>query len=165
MSFILVSTVVALLYCGCLISAIRLRVPRFAKVDFHLRRAMPVQSSVAAVGINLAHLLHHAQVGARLNKSIVAWLDFEYIPQQIHLKLGEKVSSFYQQYRARGVDDLVDVLIQLGSDLEKVDMEDAFVNAWDIANKASELIMAELISHHEYSASLSAALRKQQPLL
>lgn len=79
-----------------------------------------------------------------LKHSIASWLDEEYIPQDIHHKLGSHVETHYTALRSEGVHDLGELLIRMGTSLEKIDMEDAFVNAWDVANKAADLLMSRL---------------------
>jgi hypothetical protein len=113
----------------------------------------PVGAQAAAGGVDLSQLTEHAWIGAVLNRTIVSWLDSEYMPQPIHLKLGHEVSTLYQHCRSGGVNDLAEVLFEIGKSLERVDMRDAFVNAWDIANKASDVIMEELLGR-EYERGL-----------
>eukprot|EP01036_Dinobryon_divergens_P024218 gene24218-32648_t len=43
-----------------------------------------------------------------------------------------------------GVVDLGEMLMDVGTALERFDMEDAFVNAWDVANKVSDLLMVRM---------------------
>jgi hypothetical protein len=83
----------------------------------------------------------------------------EYLPQEIHLKLGRKVQVEYKKLRETGVSDLGEVLIGLGTSLESFDMENAFVNGWDIANKASELLIGRL-DKLDYQSALDAHLGK-----
>lgn len=95
-------------------------------------------------GVNLSVLVNVSSDAIHLRRKIAAWLDKEYIPQDIHQKLGRHVETEYCAIRKEGILDLGELLMRMGTALEKVDMEDAFVNAWDVANKASELLIDRL---------------------
>lgn len=95
-------------------------------------------------GINLADLDNFILDGNYLKNSIIKWLDNEYIVQPIHIEIGKEVEKIYIQERFLGVKDLGEMLMQVGTYLESFDMDNAFVNAWDIANKVSDLLMIRL---------------------
>jgi hypothetical protein len=79
--------------------------------------------------------------GKFLYDSLTQYLDDEFIKQEIHGKIAETVVSVYCAERKKGVSDLGDMLVLIGSALESFDMGDAFVGPWDVANKASDLLM------------------------
>ncbi len=95
-------------------------------------------------GVNLAGLTNYLSDGKHLRTSITEWLDREYIEQIVHNKIGCEVETLYLHNRQKDINDLGDILIAIGSGLERFDLEDAFVNAWDVANKAAELLMLRL---------------------
>ncbi len=77
-----------------------------------------------------------------LRKSITRWLNEEYIPLEIHSTIGKEVGESYLRSREGGVQDLGAFLMHLGNDLEqRVDFHDAYVNAWDVANRSSDLLL------------------------
>lgn len=106
---------------------------------------VPVQD-----GVTLINLKNTVYYGALLNSSISSWLNEEYITLPVHYEIGIEVSKCFTSYRNQGIIDLGDMLINIGTHLESFDFKDAFVNAWDIANKSSELLMTYLdnLSHH-----------------
>ncbi len=112
------------------------------------RFGRPISTLLAAGdiddGVSLLRLVDVDVDAMHLKKTIASWLDKEYIPQEIHMKLGGHVETQYCALRSEGIHDLGELLIRLGTELEKVDMEDAFVNAWDVANKAADLLIARL---------------------
>jgi hypothetical protein len=85
----------------------------------------------------------HDQVGNEMAASIQRWLDQEWMPQTIHLQMGESAKQSYVKCRLRGDDDVATILIQVADDLtaewKKYD-KDAFVNAWDVANYVSDYL-------------------------
>jgi hypothetical protein len=95
-------------------------------------------------GVSLASLENVEDVGLFLRNSVMKWLDDEYIPQDIHRVLGEAVQQVYLSKHTAGVTDLGEMMMSVGTALEGMDMKESFVNAWDVANKVSDLLMLKL---------------------
>jgi hypothetical protein len=95
-------------------------------------------------GVDLSSLTNHNVDGTYLKESISNWLGNEYIPQKVHIKIGLEVEKIYKIKRTEGFNDLGDILMETGYGLESFDMEDAFVNAWDIANKVSDFLLLRM---------------------
>lgn len=51
------------------------------------------------------------------------------------------MSQIYVRQRMEGEDDLLSVLLAMGSELEGMDFTQAFVGPWNVANKTSELLL------------------------
>lgn len=77
-------------------------------------------------GIGLDSLKSTTEDGLYLRQSIQHWLDIEYIPQIIHFKIGIEVEKIYLQRRSMGVVDLGEMLMDVGTALERFDMEVLF---------------------------------------
>uniref|UniRef100_A0A7S1UWE5 Uncharacterized protein n=1 Tax=Grammatophora oceanica TaxID=210454 RepID=A0A7S1UWE5_9STRA len=85
----------------------------------------------------------HEAEGTRLSESIVKWLDAEWIPQDVHVKMGESAKKSYIGCRSSGESELMSIMTQVADDLTSKWSEydaDAFVNAWDIANYVSDYL-------------------------
>ena len=95
-------------------------------------------------GVSLSSLVDFNEVGIFLGNSIQKWLDDEYIPLNVHKVIGDNVKQTYLFQRIAGVNDLGEMMMDIGTSLETVDMNEAFVNAWDVANKVSDLLMIKL---------------------
>jgi len=95
-------------------------------------------------GVDLTFLQNVDEDSNFLGSSICSWLDNEYIKQSIHADIGKKVSEIYYEERSQGTTDLGQMLMRVGTVLESFDMGDAFVNAWDVANKVSDLLMVRM---------------------
>jgi hypothetical protein len=89
------------------------------------------------MGVSLTTLKQVDKDGKWLGESIQSWLDKEWIVMDFHRKLGLEVESIYIAQRAKGVDDLGDMLMEVGTTLEMFDMGEAFVGAWDVGNKVN----------------------------
>jgi hypothetical protein len=76
---------------------------------------------------------NHEEDGERLAISIQKWLDMEWCPQDIHLKIGLSAKQSY----------IMDIMVQVTDDLvanwQEYD-KDAFINAWDVGNYASDFL-------------------------
>lgn len=113
------------------------------------RRALPRivvhSSSGAEAGVSLAGLVNLDDDALYLSRAVQSWLDEEWIEQDVHAEIGHAVAAGYREAReSLGYDDLLSVMMHIGSSLEGVDMGDAFVGPWDVANTASDFIMARL---------------------
>ena len=108
----------------------------FAKID--------KKASLMEDGVDLSSLNNHNVDGQWLGESITRYLDDEWIKLPIHQKIGDIVSNVYIECRKRGVNDVGEMLMNVGNTLEDVDISESFVNAWDIGNKVSDLLMVRL---------------------
>ena len=79
-----------------------------------------------------------------LGKSIETWLNSDWMKLSIHNKIGDIVKDVYTNARKNDVNDLGEMLMEIAKTLENVDLSDAFVNPFDIANKASDLLMLRM---------------------
>ena len=86
----------------------------------------------------------HEKEGQLMADSIIAWLDAEWIPQQVHIDIAESAKRSYVQCREAGQKDVMDVMMQISSDLDEswaLYDDSAFVNAWDIGNYCSDYLV------------------------
>eukprot|EP01025_Chloroclados_australasicus_P040513 TRINITY_DN4233_c2_g1_i3.p6 TRINITY_DN4233_c2_g1~~TRINITY_DN4233_c2_g1_i3.p6 ORF type:complete len:172 (-),score=23.28 TRINITY_DN4233_c2_g1_i3:1151-1666(-) len=75
---------------------------------------------------------------------IQQWLDDEWTPLDIHAQVGEAASQAYGTMREQGEDEIASVLLGMGQQLLAFDYRDTFVNAFDVANKVSDLLMQRM---------------------
>lgn len=67
--------------------------------------------------------------------------------QDVHSRIGKSCQQSYIRCRQEGEHDVMAIMMQIAEDLNKDWMElydDAFVNAWDIANYASDYLVSQL---------------------
>jgi hypothetical protein len=95
-------------------------------------------------GIDLSVLDQLEVDGCYLRTSIARWLDEEYIVQPVHAAIGKQVEDIYLRERRNGVTDLGEMLMQVGASLEQFDMGNAFVNAWDVANRVADFLIVRM---------------------
>jgi hypothetical protein len=81
------------------------------------------QGSNVDDGINVSLLNDITGDSNFLHESIKSWLDEEYIIMNIHNQIGQRVSETYTYERMRGVNDIGDILVSIGTALESLDMK------------------------------------------
>jgi len=89
-------------------------------------------------------LTDHDAEGSRLAVSIAGWLDEEWMPQEVHVKMGESAKTSFITARKSGVNTIAPIMMSVAGDLEENWAEyddDAFVNAWDIGNYVADYLM------------------------
>lgn len=72
---------------------------------------------------------------------IELWLNDEWTKLDVHQALGEATAQAYGKTRLQGSDEIGEVLLSISSELLTFDFKETFVNAFDVANKAAELLM------------------------
>jgi hypothetical protein len=75
-------------------------------------------------------------------ETIRMWLDEEWTPLDVHRDLGLAAGRSYLALRREGIDDASDLLLGLcAGELMQCDYKEAFVNAFEVANKVAEFLM------------------------
>mmetsp|Transcript_6987 Transcript_6987/g.11746 ORF Transcript_6987/g.11746 Transcript_6987/m.11746 type:complete len:156 (-) Transcript_6987:48-515(-) len=82
---------------------------------------------------------------AKLVTSVTERLDEDWCEQSDHKRIAENTARLYKQARKAGTTDIGALLLAIGNGLEQIDMGDAFVGPWDIANMASDILMKETL--------------------
>eukprot|EP01041_Mallomonas_annulata_P001885 gene1885-3655_t len=116
---------------------------RFANRAYQIRMGK-VNNNKVEDGVDLSSLCNFLEDSAFLSESVRTWLDKEYIPQHVHTNIGERVGEIYIYERSKGTNDLGQMLVSVGTALENFDMNDAFVNGWEVANKVSDLLLLRM---------------------
>lgn len=88
----------------------------------------------------------HEKIGQEMAGSIQRWLDAEWMPQEVHVKMAESCKQTYIACRQSGEADLMTIMTTTAEDLTENWSEynaDAFVNAWDISNYVSDFLTSK----------------------
>lgn len=76
--------------------------------------------------------------------SIVAWLDAEWMEQEVHVQMAESAKLSYISCREEGDAEIMSIMMKIAEDLNADWFElydaDAFVNAWDVSNYVSDYL-------------------------
>mmetsp|Transcript_1750 Transcript_1750/g.4219 ORF Transcript_1750/g.4219 Transcript_1750/m.4219 type:complete len:154 (+) Transcript_1750:27-488(+) len=93
--------------------------------------------------LTLESLQNHEEEGEAMAASIARWLDKEWMPQEVHQKMGTCAKQAYIRARTEGDAEVMSIMMRVASELEQNWSEydqDAFVNAWDVANYVSDYL-------------------------
>eukprot|EP00953_Heterococcus_sp_UTEX-ZZ885_P031584 16557-Heterococcus_DN1.PRE.4 len=94
-------------------------------------------------GIQLPDKEQAADYSKFLARAVQLHLDQEWLTQACHEQIGAEVANIYLSSAVeRGVTDLNELIMDVGTGLESFDMGDAFVGAWDVANVVSDFMIA-----------------------
>jgi hypothetical protein len=86
---------------------------------------------------------NHQVEGKKLAESIVRWLDAEWMPQEVHLRMAESARASYVRCRESGKTDVMDIMMEIATALDDNWQEydaDAFVNAWEVGNYCADYL-------------------------
>lgn len=87
---------------------------------------------------------NHEDVGQEMANSLQRMLDTEWMPQEIHMKMAQRVKESYIKCRTTDeTADIMTIMTTVADDLTAHWAEydkDAFVNAWDVANYVSDFL-------------------------
>lgn len=107
-------------------------------------------SSSSSVGVQSIDLAggnmndNHEEEGQWMANSIIAWLDSEWIPQEVHIQMANSAKKSYMNCRESNTSDVMDIMMQISNDLDEnwaKYNDDAFINAWDIGNYCSDYLI------------------------
>jgi hypothetical protein len=109
---------------------------------FHQRRHLSqFKASKVEDGVSLIELQNFQKEASFLGDRVKVWLDSEYIPQDVHRTIAETIKECYMVSRKKGVNDLGELILNVGNRIEEIDIRDSFVHGWDIANKIGDLVL------------------------
>ena len=86
---------------------------------------------------------NHEEEGSLMAISVAKWLDAEWMPQDIHVQMGNSAKLSYMLCRQEGDSEIMSIMMRIATDLEQnwaLYDKDAFVNAWDVANYVSDYL-------------------------
>ena len=107
-------------------------------------------SSSGSVGVQSIDLAggkmndNHDEEGQLMANSVIAWLDSEWIPQEVHVQMANSAKKSYIDCRESNTSDVMDIMMQISNDLDEnwaKYNDDAFINAWDIGNYCSDYLI------------------------
>jgi len=77
-------------------------------------------------------------------ESVARWLDAEWMPQEVHQKIGQSCKQSFLECQKQQNADLMTIMLQVSDDLQanwEAYDADAFVNAYDISNYISDYLV------------------------
>jgi len=102
----------------------------------------PLHMAVEAASVESLQGDHEAE-GSRMSASLAQWLDQEWIPQDVHLRMAECAKESYVNSRLSGETDVMSIMMSVSESLESRWSEfsdDSFVSAWDVGNYVADYL-------------------------
>jgi|SRR6478672_6164369 len=84
------------------------------------------------------------QEGIWLKDALHQWLDAEFLPEAVNLKIAERAAQVYVRQRMEGENDLGSLLIAILTEMQAFDFSKSFYSEFAIANAVSDLLLASL---------------------
>lgn len=121
--------------------------PRKAEVTSYKQQRKAVVIQSAPADVILSSVTDTTELESQqkwLAVEVQLWLDDEWTQLAVHKDLGEATAQAYGKARLQGTDEIGSVLLSISSDLLAFDFKETFVNAFDVSNKAVELLMKDM---------------------
>ena len=134
-------------FCLVLIFAERIHAFTIINIGQRMTRHVKIAPLNAIEELTLDALEDHEAEGTRMSASIAGWLDIEWMPQEVHVQMGESAKVSYIRAREEGTVEVMDIMTEVVDDLVKDWKQydkDAFINAWDVGNYVSDYLLNRL---------------------
>ena len=79
-----------------------------------------------------------------LKESLHKWLDEEFLPETVNLKIAQRASKIFVRQRLEGENDLGSLVIAIIAEMRAFDFSRSFYSEFAVANAVSDLILDSL---------------------
>ena len=79
-----------------------------------------------------------------LKESLHQWLDEEFLPEAVNLKIAQRASKIFVRQRLEGENDLGSLVIAIIAEMRAFDFSRSFYSEFAVANAVSDLILDSL---------------------
>lgn len=79
-----------------------------------------------------------------LKESLHRWLDEEFLPEAVNLKIAQRASKIFVRQRLEGENDLGSLVIAIIAEMQSFDFSRSFYSEFAVANAVSDLILDSL---------------------
>ena len=94
--------------------------------------------------ITLPDIQHPAKEEEWLKESLHKWLDEEFLPEVVNLKIAQRASKIFVRQRMEGENDLGSLVIAIIAEMRAFDFSRSFYSEFAVANAVSDLILDSL---------------------
>ncbi|MGE5655319.1 MAG: hypothetical protein ACM37W_01655 [Actinomycetota bacterium] len=94
--------------------------------------------------ITLPPATNAQQEGEWLQKTLLAWLDSEFIPEAVNAQIATRATQIYVRQRMEGENDLGSLVIAIVTEMRSFDFSKSFFGEFAIANAVSDLLLQSL---------------------
>ena len=94
--------------------------------------------------ITLPDIQHPEKEEQWLQQSLHTWLDEEFIPEAVNLKIAQRAAKIFVRQRMEGENDLGSLVIAIIAEMKGFDFSRSFYSEFAVANAVSDLILDSL---------------------
>ena len=94
--------------------------------------------------ITLPEIQHPEKEEQWLQQSLHTWLDEEFIPEAVNLKIAQRAAKIFVRQRLEGENDLGSLVIAIIAEMRDFDFSRSFYSEFAVANAVSDLILDSL---------------------
>ena len=94
--------------------------------------------------ITLPDIQHPEKEEQWLQQSLHTWLDEEFIPEAVNLKIAQRAAKIFVRQRMEGENDLGSLVIAIIAEMRAFDFNRSFYSEFAVANAVSDLILDSL---------------------
>lgn len=84
------------------------------------------------------------QEGEWLQKSLLNWLNHEFIPEQVNQRIAKCAAQIYVRQRMEGENDLGSLVMAIVTEMQAFDFSESFFSEFAVANAVSDLLLDSL---------------------
>jgi hypothetical protein len=94
--------------------------------------------------ITLPDIQNPEKEEAWLKKSLHTWLDEEFLPETVNVKIAQRAAKIFVRQRLEGENDLGSLVIAIIAEMRGFDFSRSFYSEFAVANAVSDLILDSL---------------------
>jgi hypothetical protein len=84
------------------------------------------------------------QEGEWLQKSLLNWLNHEFIPEQVNQHIAKRAAQIFVRQRMEGENDLGSLVMAIVTEMQAFDFSESFFSEFAVANAVSDLLLDSL---------------------
>lgn len=88
------------------------------------------------------------QEGEWLQRSLLNWLNQEFIPEQVNQQIAKRAAQIFVRQRMEGENDLGSLVIAIVTEMQSFDFSESFFSEFAVANAVSDLLLDSLGIDH-----------------
>lgn len=94
--------------------------------------------------ITLPPVRNPQQEGEWLRRTLLSWLNQEFIPEQVNQQIAERAAQIFVRQRMEGENDLGSLVIAIVTEMQAFDFSQSFFSEFAVANAVSDLLLDSL---------------------
>ena len=98
--------------------------------------------------ITLPPAINAQQEGEWLQRSLLTWLDQEFVPEIVNQSIASRAAQVYIRQRLEGENDVGTLVLAIVTEMKHFDFSKSFFSEFVVANAVADLLLASLGINH-----------------